>query len=344
MKAILRLRKEIFYGLYYTLIIIWIVLLSIRYWKSPLTMTRINPGFPLGGWREYSKSKCYKIFAPQESIPFSKTITIKKKDALTKKTLKEFLQKNKMKIPLVLKPNEGFQSIGVKVIHSLNELFVEINKRKQEQVIQTFCPYPFELGVFYYKYPSQKKGTIIGVNQKIFPFVIGDGKRTIRQLARKKIKISTEAFIKKQYGGLEYIPQKGERVQITSMYKKKSFITQHKDLTYYIQQPFIDAIEDVSKNAKGFYFGRYDIKTSDIKACIEKGKKFKIIEVNAGAYATPLYAFDYRYTFFRRLYLFAKAMKKAFSIGLANKDAKIYSFKILVKEYSKRRKQKFAKL
>jgi hypothetical protein len=87
---------------------------------------------------------------------------------------------------------------------------------------------------------------------------------------------------------LQKIPQEGERVQIVNV-GTHALGALFLDGGKFITQAMTDGFDAVSRHFKGFYFGRYDVRTLDL-AEFRKGRGFKVLELNGvTSEATSIY-------------------------------------------------------
>jgi hypothetical protein len=77
------------------------------------------------------------------------------------------------------------------------------------------------------------------------------------------------------------------------------------------------AIDKISKNFKGFYFGRYDIRTPSI-ADFKRGKNFKIVELN-GVTSEATHIYSPGNSLWYAYKVLMRQWRIAFEIGAANR-------------------------
>ena len=83
---------------------------------------------------------------------------------------------------MVLKPNHGQRGSGVIIVRSAAALKPRVwNESLADTIVQEYVPGE-EFGVFYYRRPSEPNGHIFSITQKVFPSVVGDGRRTLERL------------------------------------------------------------------------------------------------------------------------------------------------------------------
>ena len=188
--------------------------------------------------------------------------------------------------PVILKSDVGCVGKGIRKVNSAQEVADVIPLLAGDYLIQQFTPLSFECGIFYIR--SQGQPRITGINQKHFPFVMGNGVDSIQQLARQHERFNQhwQSFL--QYLDTDTVPAKGEKVGL-------SFIGSHTlgckftDDTDMLTPALEQALFKVFDSQPGFNFGRVDVKAEDA-AALQRGE-FVIIEVN-GVASLPTHMFD----------------------------------------------------
>jgi carbamoylphosphate synthase large subunit len=89
-----------------------------------------------------------------------------------------------LSLPVVAKPDLGCRGVGVKLVRTAEDLqaYLDSFPRGAAYLLQRLVPHEGEAGVFYVRRPGQTRGRIVSITLKYFPHVIGDGKRTLREL------------------------------------------------------------------------------------------------------------------------------------------------------------------
>jgi len=153
-------------------IIGWIIKYSIKHKINPAILSRLNPELPNGGKCTLSKSYIYEYFTQNNSTAkkyFAEYIRIPKDTSWnkTKILIKKFDNKK-----IVLKPDKGIRSTGVMATNSENKIRQLLDAAKTDYLIQEYIDYKYELGVFYYKYPTWKNGKILGIAERTFEEIV----------------------------------------------------------------------------------------------------------------------------------------------------------------------------
>lgn len=211
-------------------------------------------------------------------------------DTPARDTVLSDIQKIGISFPFVVKPDIGQGGWLIEMIHDSDDLCTFLQRIKMPFLVQEYVDYPIELGVLYYRYPCQARGTISSLAVKELLNVTGDGTSSIALLIknhpRAKRSVTTLQPCKKI--DLKYVPAKGEKIYL-------SFIANHSYGTTFINGN--DLIDDkitsffdtLSKRISGFYFGRFDIRCKSMED-LRQGC-FKVLELN-GVGSEPLHIFD----------------------------------------------------
>lgn len=260
--------------------------------KSLFFFNASNPSFPFGGMAMDSKSEIYKII-PEQYIP--KTLTFSPKDSLEKILLE--IKNKKMYYPLVAKPDIGLKGLGVEILNSKEELKEYLKDCDYDFIIQSKIPYENEIGIFYHRFPNEKKGKITGLVKKEFLSVTGNGKFTLRELISEKPRsIFQFKALEKRFGEKldEIIPinEKVILIPFGSHTRGAEFI----DISDKINENLVENINEICNQIPGFHYGRLDVMYNNLEE-LSLGKNFKIVEIN-GAKSEPTHMYDPKHSLF----------------------------------------------
>ena len=124
-----------------------------------------------------------------------------------------FLAMENLRYPIVLKPDEGYRGLGVKIVHSRSEAERYLGKGRYDVIAQEYIG-GYEYGIFYYRFPDEDKGRIFSITAKRFPTVWGDGERTLERLILDDDRAVCIApvYLDLHRDELFRVPSKGERV------------------------------------------------------------------------------------------------------------------------------------
>jgi len=281
--------------------------------KSPVFYTATNPGIKNSGDGTESKYITAQLI-PKKHRPKTILVTPNKNF----KTVLKNIETEKIKFPLIAKPDIGFRGMLVKKINSEDELKEYLKKYPIDIIIQEFISLKNECGIFYYRLPNEKKGTITSITLKKFSTVIGDGKSTLSELilADERAKIYYDLFQEIHKENMDLVIRKNKEILLTAI-GNHSKGTQFKNGNRLISNELIDIISNIEQQIDGWYYGRLDIKYDTFEKFIET-KKFKILEIN-GIISEPTHVFDARtYSYFDAVKAIRKHWKIVYKIATIN--------------------------
>lgn len=251
-----------------------------------------NPSIQNGGFLMESKKDIYDLMPPEY---YGATILCKAGSSPEQVSAR--LQQNKLHFPLIAKPDIGMQGKAVQKLEDASALKRYVLSSRVDFLIQEFISYENEVGIFYYRYPSEPRGHISGIVKKEFPAVYGDGVSTIETLLlQEKRYILQLCALRKTHGPLlKSIPARGEKCLLTP-YGNHARGAKFIDVSHLVDDQLTDTIDAVCGRIDGFYFGRLDIRYADWDQ-LRRGVNFSIIEVN-GAGSEPTHIYDPAHSIF----------------------------------------------
>ncbi|MEM7548350.1 MAG: hypothetical protein AAF363_01650 [Bacteroidota bacterium] len=282
--------------------------------RTPFYFSTSNPGLENAGMLGESKFRLYNQI--DKSIQ-PKTLFFEAQSSL-ESVLSE-VDILKLSFPLIAKPDVGERGSGVEKIKDKEELKRYISGSKINFLIQEFIDLPIELGIFYYKYPGQEKGTVSSVTQKGFLQIIGDGESTIEQLIKKNKRalLQWDKLVKRFGASFQEIPSNGEVLmleEIGNHCRGTAFL----DRNHEIDQKLTDAFDHLASGIDGFYFGRFDLRCLSFDE-LRDLKNFKIIELN-GAGGEPGHIYHPGASLWNAYRVIFHHMKVMFEISRKNKE------------------------
>lgn len=147
----------LFLSLYLSAFLYW----SIRS-RSLGFLIGVNPGIRLGGTVGYSK------FGVLRRLPADKTPrSVLLWKAVSPGEVEDMMRKQHLRFPVILKPDTGLQSMGVRKIASLPELKTYLLKVQRNLILQEFVKTEAEFAVLYYRQPGQVQGKIFSFAQRM---------------------------------------------------------------------------------------------------------------------------------------------------------------------------------
>ncbi len=194
--------------------------------------------------------------------------------------------------PLVAKPDIACNGCGVRLIHGEDELYRYLAEfpRGERAMLQELIADEGEAGMFYVRHPDEASGRITSITLKHAPFVVGNGRSTLRELILADPRAGRVAwlYLPRLTHRLHEVPAQGERVRLV-------FVGNHcrgsifRDGSRLATPVLASRFEQIARSLPGFHFGRIDVRFSSLPALL-RGEGFRIIEINgAGSEATHIW-------------------------------------------------------
>lgn len=293
--------------LFYTPVALNYLYLAIRY-RGLTLPTAANPGIFCGGI--VGESKIATLGELQNANP----------DFVARARIVKNIEDMPDEFPFILKPDIGQRGVGVKLIRSREQATEYLEGSGASLICQDYVPGPFELGIFYFRFPGERRGRIFAITEKIFPSVTGDGEKTIEDLiwADRRARCVAKTYLRRLGERRKEVPVLGEKIKLVESGNHAQGCI-FKDGMRLWSQALEDRIDQISKTVNGFFIGRYDIRFSS-EEDLRSGVKFQIIELNgAASEATSIY--DSRNSIFQAYKVLFRQWDLVFAIGAANRRA-----------------------
>lgn len=272
---------------FYAPVVLQSIWYGIKYGDLRLPLVA-NPNIDLSGMVGESKADILSQAGSYAKTWIPAFITLTKQDSSVQSQFedaKQHMQKANLTLPIVAKPDQGCRGVGVKLIESDSELFsyIESFPVNARYLLQTKSPYHAEAGLFYIRYPNQKKGQIFSITLKYSPFVVGDGKQTLIKLieADPRAKQLAHLYLPRHQTRLNDVIAEGEVFQL-------AFAGSHsrgcifKNGNAYITPALTSRLDEIFDDYPGYHFGRLDVKFKHIDDLMA-GKNFDILEMNGAS-------------------------------------------------------------
>ena len=227
------------------------------------------------------------------------------------------LRDQRMHFPLIAKPDVGYMSRGVELLGTADEpcQYLRTFPEGQCVILQEFIHEDAEAGVYYRSSPEAPDDYEVRVALTYFPFVTGDGVRTVLQLLRADSRFGYFENVFRLDGCEDRILNAGEifRLKISGSTRDGTI---HIHLPVDARSRLAETIHAISRSLPEFWIGRYDVKFKDVEALL-KGE-FKILELN-GAGGEDLTAWDPNKPLVSATAFLFRQMRALFHIGAVNK-------------------------
>jgi membrane protein DedA with SNARE-associated domain len=291
--------------------------LSVRYGSLTLP-TAANPNIEAGGLLGESKTACFAMAGPFARQWLARSVSSLRghddhPNADHEAALAAMAEAG-LGFPAVVKPDIGWRGFGVRKVNDAAELAAYLGDYPKGACfqVQEYLPWAGEAAVFWLRRPGAEQGEIFSLTLRYYPFVVGDGRSTLRQLilACPRMRWKADELFAGNRGRLERVPGDGETERLAVVGSNRVaglYIDGQRHAT-----PALAArIEEICGDLPEFHFGRFDLRFEDIHG-LEAGEGFRIVEINgAGAEAVHIWDPDvsvlegYRVLFRQQALLFA---------------------------------------
>lgn len=303
--------------LFYLPLLPWIAYLAVRH-RGLMTPTAANPGIPHGGIVGESKYQILSRLPPDAIIP---TALISPGPADERAArLADAIQQQGWSFPLILKPDVGERGAGLRSVNSLDEATAVIARFGGALLAQVYHPGPFEAGIFYYRMPPDGPGRIFSITDKVMPVVDGDGASTVEALIWRhpRLRMQARTFLSRLGDRATRVLPRGERLTL-AVAGNHCQGTLFRDGSHLVTPALEAAIDRIARHFDGFYFGRFDVRYSDVDA-FKAGRDLSIIELN-GVTSESTNIYDPTWSIFRAYGVLARQWQLLFEIGERNRRA-----------------------
>lgn len=295
----------------------WLIL-SLRHGSLTLPLLA-NPKLTLSGLVGVTKSELMEQaqgLCRDSILPWKKFIT---SDLPAKSQAKHWsseVENLNIYYPFVCKPDIGCRGSGVKLVNNDAELsdVIQSYPINTSLLIQKLATYEPEAGIFFVKLPHQTEGNVVSLTFKHSPFVIGDGKHTLKELLQKDLRAKDllHLYQDRHKKNWNRPLEKGQKLKLI-------FSASHcqgavfEDARKYITPELTSHINSLMSELPEFYYGRLDVKFCDIEK-LKNGKTIEIIEIN-GASAESIHIWDKKTRFFDAIRTLLWQYRTLFRLG-----------------------------
>lgn len=329
---------------FYGLLVPWIVVLAIRH-RAPTVFTCVNGAItPGGGMIGESKTKILDDLDAPPAHTLARRLIKNDADAATRASRAfEAIHAGKLRpigenigeadvYPVILKPDVAQRGYGLRLAKSDDDVRAYLQRMQRDVQIQAFHAGPLEAGVFWMRHiqnicdPSWRdahgrQGHVFSITKKIFPYLEGDGVRTIEALINDhpRFRMQARIFVDRFEDADTRVLAEGERLRLAQAgnHAQGTMFLDGSDLR---TPALVDAIERISTGMavapdgrQGLDFGRYDIRyTSDEE--LRAGRGFAIVELN-GAVAESTNIYDPSFPVWRTYATLSRQWATLFRMG-----------------------------
>lgn len=305
---------------FYLPVVIYCAFLALRF-RSMTVFTAANPGTVGGGLVGESKDAIYNMLAGSAAAEGSmlkhRLIPSDLSVEARIRLVRQFVSLHRLSLPVVLKPDIGERGKAVTIAQTWDEVDGYLSGTAGSTIVQEFFD-GVEASVFYYRFPTDARGRIFSITEKVFPMVTGDGISDVRTLilADDRAVALAQSYFRQNRARVDSIPAKGELVKLIDIgthSRGAIFVDGRRLMTDKLEQ----AIDEICCGMKGFYFGRFDLRAATFED-FQKGEPFRIIELN-GVSSESTNIYDPKFSLFDAYRILFHQWRLAFEIGAANR-------------------------
>lgn len=302
----------------YPPVVIYILYLGLRT-RSLTLFTAVNPGMKASGFVGESKAEILaNLGAFNDNIARFRVVEPAEDAKARERQVQSFLEKEDLSYPVVLKPDVGERGHRVLIAQSSEATGRYFGQYSERAIVQEYVT-GAEYGVFYFRYPNEKKGAIYSITKKQMPSVVGDGKKSLEKLILDDDRALCMArlFLKEHIDLLDEIPPQGERVELVQLgtHSRGAIFL---DGNHLKTQALEEAIDRISHQFEGFFFGRYDLRVPSEEDLL-LGANIKVIELN-GVTSEATHIYDPKNSLIDAYRVLMKQWRLAFEIAAQNVD------------------------
>jgi len=276
--------------LFYAPVTIYYLWLALKY-RGLTLPTASNPGILAGGMVGESKMATLReLIWTSPAVTADASLIAGGSLETRLRSLDQLRVEHGFDYPFILKPDVGQRGAGVKLIRSAEQAAAVLRHTSAPLLAQRYAPGPFEAGVFYYRFPEERRGRIFAITEKIFPVLVGDGKSTVTELVWRdaRARFMAEKYLQRFHAQRDRVPVAGEELKLVEAGNHAQGCIFRDGMR--LCTPELGArIDEISQKISGFFIGRYDIRYAD-ETELRAGRNFQIIELNgAASEATSIY-------------------------------------------------------
>jgi membrane protein DedA with SNARE-associated domain len=292
--------------------------LMIKY-RGAMLPTISNPGIFSGGIVGESKMKTLQDLMAT-SPEFTAEAELLAGDSAEARliSLRKICARRNISYPFILKPDFGQRGDGIKLIRSEAQAKAYLKETSAPLLVQRFAEGPHEVGIFYYRFPTESRGHIFAITEKLFPVITCDGKSTIAELIWRddRARFMAEKYLQRLGARQNEVLAAGETQPLVQAGNHAQGCIFRDGIR--LNSPTLEErIHEISQKVSGFFIGRYDIRFAS-EEDLRAGKNFQIIELNgAAAEATSIY--DARNSLWSAYRTLFRQWDLVFAIGAENR-------------------------
>jgi len=289
--------------------------LSMRYRSLSLPSTA-NPAIPAGGLVGEGKLDYFATMGSHALAATARFVGMVHLGPDSAALARAAMAEAGLNYPLIVKPDIGWCGFGVRLVANDGELAAYLSRfpRGERLLLQRFLPLVGEAGLYFARRPGPRRGRLIGVLLRHFPRVVGDGRRSIRQLMADDPRLGRlgRDGLSEPLCDIAIIPKAGQVVRLSTIGSTRVGGL-YQDATAMITEAMTDAVDAIARDMTEFHVGRFDIRYDSL-AALAQGLGFTIFEVN-GAGSEAVHAWDPKFSLREAYAIVFEKQRLLFEVG-----------------------------
>lgn len=325
--------------LFYLPVVVYWFWLAVRY-RGLLLPTVANPLIYSGGFIGESKSQILGLVPEEQMRWFAPWVIVEKPEDAgdvgnAVSSAHQAMRDASLQYPVVAKPDVGQRGAGIHPVSNDDDLenyvhaFPSGHRFLLQKLVGDRPPgrpddHPSglgdvrEAGVMWWRRPGHVRGRIFSITLKVFPEVVGDGRKTLAELiaADPRARRLASLYSARHRTELRRVLPSGERFPLV-------FAGNHcqgavfKDGSHLVTPQLEERIESIATAIPELHFCRFDIRFDDLDRFLA-GDDLKIVEIN-GASAEATHIWDASMTLMEAYRVLFEQFRTLFEIGAANR-------------------------
>ena len=228
----------------------------------------------------------------------------------------EQMSAHALSFPVIFKPDVGERGWMVRRINNAGDVSQYLKEIKINFIIQELVDLPLEFGVFFVHFPDKPQGKVTSITMKRFLSVTGDGTSTLRKLilSLDRAKLQWDVLRLKYQDELDVVLPKDQIKELVSI-GNHCLGTTFLNANHLITPKLNDSFNRISRQIKGFHFGRFDLRCASYED-LEAGN-VKIVELN-GCGAEPAHIYHPGASFWKALVTLFGHVHNMYRISVIN--------------------------
>ena len=247
-----------------------------------------NPAIETGGLLGESK---FSIL--EQLSPAFKPATLFVPAGTAAGSLLSMMRERGIEFPVIAKPNVGERGRGVEKITDEQGLADYLSRRPVDILVQTFVAAPEEFSVLYHRFPGEQTGHISSLCHKVHLHVVGDGRRTVKELVMDSPRALFQWEAQSKNWPLDQVPAAGEVVPLCPL-GNHSRGAMFVNANQHIDEQLVRVFDNISRGLQGVHLVRFDLKVRSL-AALRAGEGISVVEIN-GVGGEPAHIYDPGYS------------------------------------------------